>query len=36
MLTIKKDLEANRGEDYLLKDIAKSILDKYKLKLENM
>jgi len=33
MLTIKKDLEANRGEDYLLKDIAKLILGKCKLEL---
>ena len=28
MLAIKKDLEANRGEDYLLKDVAESMLGK--------
>ena len=28
VLAIKKDLEANRGEEYLLKDVAESILGK--------
>ncbi len=28
VLAIKKDLEANRGEEYLLKDVAESMLGK--------
>ncbi len=29
LLAIKKDLEVNNGEDYLLEDIAKAILEKF-------
>ncbi len=36
MLAIKKDLEANKDEDYLLKDIAKLMLGKCELELESV